>query len=178
MIESRPYKDPCLITAQVLSVIGLSLSFFWWWGWWISLGLALPAMIMLQTVCCCAMNKCGLITAGVFSIIGGVAEILVFIFYLRDEGEEITGVLGVIGGIMILVTGTLVFVFACGKRYDAAVARMREENDQSDHQPAVRVGVRVTPTETKQSSDLLKDDEIDIEAQQQKSSSFDEIASC
>lgn len=160
MIESRPYKDPCVITAQVLSVIGLCLSFFFFGGWWISLGLALPAMIMLQTVCCCAMNKCGLIAAGVLSTVAAgwvlIAGIILIVTleeakddcdgssyyysydYCMDSYSGYTAyiVLSVIGGIMWLVAGILVFIFACGQRYETAIEKLKEENGQPS-QPAV-----------------------------------------
>ena len=173
----RPYKDPLLITAQVLSVIGFCITIFLFHPlllfWWPLISLFL--VVFAGIACFCAMNKEGLITAGVLLTILGAIELCYFLIMwgMWGGGNVWWAILIVLAGLSKLVSGILVFVFACGKRYETAVARMREENDQSDHQPAgavVTVGVRVTPTETNnESSDSpTNDDEIDVEAPQQK----------
>jgi hypothetical protein len=65
----RPFKDTCLMTAQILSIIAIALSFFSGW-WWVMLFFGLPSFIMLQVAWCCAMNKCGFVTAGVLGLVG------------------------------------------------------------------------------------------------------------
>ena len=62
-----PYKDALVITAQALSIVGLFLS----WSTVISILFGLTSFIMYQVVWCCRMNRCGLITAGVFAAISG-----------------------------------------------------------------------------------------------------------
>ena len=156
-----------MITAQILSIIGLALS---WFGiWWVSIFLALPAMIMLQVTWCCAMNKCGLIASGVLATVAAgwvlVVAILLIValeaaksdcddysyYYDSDSCIANSGysaytayiILSVLGGVIWLVTGIIVFVFACGQRYTTALEKLKEENGepaQADPE---------TPTETK-----------------------------
>ena len=68
-----PYKDALVITAQALSIVGLFLS----WSTVISLLFGLVSFIMYQVVWCCRMNRCGLVTAGVFAVLSGVCCIVV-----------------------------------------------------------------------------------------------------
>eukprot|EP00980_Cylindrotheca_fusiformis_P022441 scaffold9308_cov115-Cylindrotheca_fusiformis.AAC.4 len=80
----RPFKDPCLITAQVLSIVAVALSLFNLWGWYVMLFVGLPAFILLQVGWCCTVNKCGFITAGVLALVGSgivlVAAVLILVW--------------------------------------------------------------------------------------------------
>jgi len=151
-----PYKDGCLITAQVLSIPALALSFFGGF-WWVMLALGLPAFILFQVTWCCAMNKCGLITGGVLAIVGAgvVVAIGVWIYiiiqaaydfcesrYGDDDyyqsyyddciNEEAEGalllyaILSGIAAVLWFASSILVFSFACCKRYDTAVEALKE----------------------------------------------------
>ena len=136
MDESRPYKDDRFITAQVLSVIGVCLTFSSFLSGslgdvvaTIILPLGLVAMIILQIAYRWKMTKGSLITAGVLSTIAGVTELVTLIVVDFND----LSVSSVIGGISLLFTGILVFVFVCGEHYETTTddERMEEENVQS-----------------------------------------------
>mmetsp|Transcript_44307 Transcript_44307/g.107088 ORF Transcript_44307/g.107088 Transcript_44307/m.107088 type:complete len:213 (-) Transcript_44307:697-1335(-) len=78
-----PYKDSTIITAQALSILGFFLSL-------VSFGFipGLVSFMMLQVVWCCAMNKCGLITAGVFAVITSIADIICGILLLTSASAS------------------------------------------------------------------------------------------
>eukprot|EP00980_Cylindrotheca_fusiformis_P009938 scaffold2196_cov99-Cylindrotheca_fusiformis.AAC.1 len=151
----RAFKDPCLITAQLLSIVALALSLVNLLGWdvyvMLFVGLpagmlffGLPAFILLQVGCCCTVNKCGFITAGVLAVVGSglflVAAVLTFVWtneefyndydtYSNDFNEDFFDQLwfGVIIAVLWLITGILVLVFACGHRYKACEEKVRAE---------------------------------------------------
>jgi hypothetical protein len=132
-----------------LSVIALILSFFNVWGWWAMLFFGLPAFILIQIAWCCAMNKCGFIAAGVLALVGAgisVAAALIILIWLisfwedceyyyndtecyeYDEGDAILWVsLSFASALLWVITGILVLVFACGKRYQDIEAQLRAE---------------------------------------------------
>lgn len=68
----RPYRDPVLITAQALSIVGLCLTWTTWWN----IVFTLVGFVLLQVAWCCKLNKCGLITAGVFCCLSGVISVV------------------------------------------------------------------------------------------------------
>lgn len=121
-----PYKDPFLITAQALSIVALLLSI----AFWATILLGLAAMIMLQVCWCCKMNRCGIITAGVFACIAAAGdfvcgflllgeEICVYWSYDDDyyygDGCDNTAayIMTFIGGGLWVATGVGTFVFTC-----------------------------------------------------------------
>lgn len=84
----RPYKDPVLITAQVLAIVGMCLTWVAWWNILISV----TAFILLQVAWCCKINKCGLITGGVFCVLSALTSISTGVFInivARDCYEEV-----------------------------------------------------------------------------------------
>lgn len=80
-----PYNDGLLITAQILSFIAIILS----WTSVITLLMGLVAFICLQLVWCCRMNKCGLITVGVLTIIASIADLIIGIGTFVEGSEKI-----------------------------------------------------------------------------------------
>mmetsp|Transcript_15558 Transcript_15558/g.25215 ORF Transcript_15558/g.25215 Transcript_15558/m.25215 type:complete len:191 (+) Transcript_15558:68-640(+) len=134
-----PYRDGVLISAQGLSIVGVCL--LWFCLWAIPFGLV--AFIMLQVVWCCKMNKCGLITAGVFAALAAalmiIKGILVAVsgvtlvcsssynddyYYYSDYDDDacnaaviIASSLAISGGVFWIATAVCTFVFACGPRY-------------------------------------------------------------
>jgi hypothetical protein len=138
---TRPFNDPCLIMAQVLSLIVLILSIFNELAWMIMLFLGLPAFILIQTACCCAMNRCGFMFAGVLTLVGACILLLLAItlsdilnncgyydyssydddygydFCNDEDRATIWMILSFASGLLWATTGILVLVFACGKRY-------------------------------------------------------------
>jgi hypothetical protein len=150
---TRPFKDPCLITAQVLSVIALILSFFSIWAWWVMLSYSLPAFILMQVAWCCAMNRCGFIAAGVLALLVAAIDLAAAIFVLiwlisfweedcdsysnsnydydcweYDENDASLWMnLCFASALLWLITGILVLCFGCGKRYQDIEDQLRAE---------------------------------------------------
>jgi hypothetical protein len=150
---TRPFKDPCLITAQVLSVIALILSFFSIWAWWVMLSYSLPAFILMQVAWCCAMNRCGFIAAGVLALLVAAIDLAAAIFVLiwlisfweedcdsysnsnydydcweYDENDASLWMnLSFASALLWLITGILVLCFGCGKRYQDIEDQLRAE---------------------------------------------------
>jgi hypothetical protein len=144
---TRPFTDPRLITAQVLSFMTLILSFFteslWpkWLKWVPILLFGLPSFIMIQTAWCCAMNRCGFIAAGVLALVG--ASIFLFIAidimgyfsncgsydWAYDDCDEAASwmILSFASGLLWAITGIVVLVFACGKSYQDIADQLRAE---------------------------------------------------
>eukprot|EP00980_Cylindrotheca_fusiformis_P009940 scaffold2196_cov99-Cylindrotheca_fusiformis.AAC.3 len=89
--QCMPFKDPCLISAQVLSIVALTLSLFNLWGWYVMIFVGLPACILLQIAWCCNVNKCGFIAAGVLalatSVIVLVAAVLILV-WLKHSWDD------------------------------------------------------------------------------------------
>jgi hypothetical protein len=74
------------------------------------------------------MNKGGLIVAGVFSTIAGVATLVSAVFSVLS-GMIAYSVMGFIGGLLWISCAVCVFVFACSARYQAA----RDPDDEDDN---------------------------------------------
>jgi len=60
------------MAGQIIVIPALALSFFTG-NWFVGLALGLTAFLIPQIAWCCAMNKCGFITGGVFGIIAAGA---------------------------------------------------------------------------------------------------------
>mmetsp|Transcript_22726 Transcript_22726/g.40346 ORF Transcript_22726/g.40346 Transcript_22726/m.40346 type:complete len:218 (+) Transcript_22726:93-746(+) len=73
-----PYNDGLLITAQLLSILAVLLS----WANAVTFVLGVVSFVCLQIVWCCRMGKCGLISVGVFAMISGICSVIVGILIL------------------------------------------------------------------------------------------------
>jgi hypothetical protein len=128
LFASRPYKDPLLITAQAFSLAAIIFS----WGYWATGLLGFAGFIMLQVVWCCKMNKCGLITAGVFCLVDAAGNLIagcVLIAVANDDDEDlwdddeedvlnIWAIICFIGCGLWVATAICVFVFVCNGRLE------------------------------------------------------------
>ncbi len=77
----RPYKDPLLISSQVLAILGLGLA---WSSVFGGLLFAFVGCILIWTSCCCRMSRCGILTAGVFLTLAAIACMAQGIFFFGD----------------------------------------------------------------------------------------------
>ncbi|KAL7561501.1 hypothetical protein ACA910_016299 [Epithemia clementina (nom. ined.)] len=121
------YKDPLLITAQALSIV----AFFFSFGGIVALLLGLAAMIVLQVVWCCRMNKCGLNTAASFAAVVAVIDIILAITILiqgqdacgeglsdnEDCNWQAAGIVVIISAVLWIAVASLVFTFANSARF-------------------------------------------------------------
>lgn len=71
-----PYDDPLMITAQVLSILAVFVS----WIWWISFLLSLTGMLLLQVVWCCRQNRATLLVSAGVAVLSGLASVGVGIY--------------------------------------------------------------------------------------------------
>eukprot|EP00538_Stauroneis_constricta_P013628 CAMPEP_0119550134 /NCGR_PEP_ID=MMETSP1352-20130426/3713_1 /TAXON_ID=265584 /ORGANISM="Stauroneis constricta, Strain CCMP1120" /LENGTH=317 /DNA_ID=CAMNT_0007595891 /DNA_START=66 /DNA_END=1019 /DNA_ORIENTATION=+ len=78
-----PYKDVILILAQVFAIIAIFFSF----AGVLSILLGFVAVIILSVAFCCRMNKCGLVTAGVFASIAAAGCLLVAILLFSEISD-------------------------------------------------------------------------------------------
>jgi uncharacterized membrane protein len=169
-----PFKDGCLMTAQVLSIIALALSFFSGW-WWVMLILGLPCFVLLQIAWCCALNKCGFITGGVLGLVGagvtlvfGIISLIAVIEYVDycdsysysyyndnytyncydDSVESVLYtwmILSFIATALWMVVGIMTLCFACGDRYQNLENQLKEASPA----PAAAQGAPVPVQATK-----------------------------
>lgn len=133
-----PYKDDILIAAQVFAVLAFVLSLTGISG----AVLSLVTVVLFLSTCCCSMNKCGLITAGVFGILTTLTLILFAVAIpmnlkaneaeLRDTYGDtnyeaiysqfrIRVILMSCGAGLWAIASLLVFAFACSSRYQRVV---------------------------------------------------------
>ena len=157
------FQHPVFVTAQVLSFIAIFFS----WGFWLTGLLGFTAFTMLQLTWCCKLNKCALITAGVFACfteIGcAIESIVLFLKYADDEGyyynpddgfvlyvtqevpsEEghIYAAICLIGALLWTVVSVCLFVFAFGRfqRYQQQeLNKDATESDETDDEISVVV---------------------------------------
>lgn len=73
-----PYDDGFMITAQVLSIIAIVISWIWWVGFIISM----IALVLHQIIWCCRQSRCGIIANQVVSIIAGLCCVFAGVFFL------------------------------------------------------------------------------------------------
>jgi len=73
-----PYDDGFMITAQILSIIAIFISWIWWVGFIISV----IALVLHQIIWCCRQSRCGLIANQVISIIAGLCCVFAGVFFL------------------------------------------------------------------------------------------------
>lgn len=135
--KRSPYKDGILIAAQVIAVLAFLLSLSGMPGAVIAL---FTVMLFLST-CCCSVNKCGLITSGVFGILTTLVLVLFAVAIPMDlktnEAEfrarfgdasyeavlpqlKIRVTLMISGAVLWTVASILIFIFAC-TRYERVV---------------------------------------------------------
>jgi hypothetical protein len=136
--------------------------------------LGLPAFIMMQTAWCCAMNKCGFITAGVLALVAAgivLASAVVVLLALSawdcddddffdddfsssceydyDKSDATVWLsLSFISAILWVITGILVLVFACGKRHQDISDQLRAERAEGAAVPSA-TAVAEYPTDVK-----------------------------
>lgn len=79
-----PYDDGIMIAAQVLSIIAFLIS----WIWWVSFIISIIAFVMLQIIWCCRQTKASLIATPVVSLVAGIMNIFVGIFFLIDRKDS------------------------------------------------------------------------------------------
>lgn len=135
-----PYKDGILTAAQVFAVLAFLLSFAGILGG--SLLLALVSLVLFLSSCCCSMNKCGLVTAGVFGCVTALVLILLAVAIpanLKDNQDELRKVYGdeayeaftdqvetrtslmMAAAVLWVIASVLIFLFSCTLRYQRAV---------------------------------------------------------
>lgn len=166
IIHYSPYKDGFALTAQILSVLAFLLSLAGVSG----AVLALFTLVLFLSSCCCTMNKCGLITAGVFGLL--TAAVLVFFAIaiplnmtaheteLRHKyGDafydailhqiKIRTYLMMAGAILWTLASILVFIFACTSRYERMVGSYQEvETNETEEETAEKPTTTETEAET------------------------------
>jgi len=148
-----PYKDAIIISAQIISIVAVFIS----WTTFFTMICGIVAFVCFQMIWCCRMNRCGLITTGVFSVIAGtlsvIAAVLVLAagssticnsqnydddFYTEPYYEEDACKVGInvyvgiafVAGALWLAAGTLVFIFSCGDRHrNAQGSRQAAQNE-------------------------------------------------
>ena len=130
------YKDPLLMTAQALSVVAFIFSF----GGVAAVAFGLAAMVVLQVVWCCRMNKCGLNAAASFALVVAILNAILAAVLALEEADEscnndddysyrydddddcnssvqIWAILLFLSAGLWVAVSTLVFIFANTKRY-------------------------------------------------------------
>ena len=122
------------MTAQALSVLAFVFSF----GGVAAIAFGLAAMIVLQVVWCCRMNKCGLNAAASFAAVVAILN-LALAGALAAQGDdscdgddecnwEVWAVLLFLSAGLWVAVSTLVFIFANTKRYETC----REASEPAD----------------------------------------------
>lgn len=173
-----PYRDPLLISAQALSILGVFFS----WSTIVSILFGLAACTMYQVVWCCKMNKCGLITAGVFAAITGcvcigagaiiLASGLTRTCQYTDDyyydssycARAVTTAssIVIVGGLIWIACAVCTFVFVCGKRFNRFNPRAAESaKERDDNVPAMAVATAVPNVLVNKNEDTTTRDEIE-----------------
>lgn len=73
-----PYDDPWMITAQVLSIVAVFLS----WVWWVFFLTSIIGMVLLQVIWCCRQNRATVFVSAAVAMINGLASVGLGIFAL------------------------------------------------------------------------------------------------
>jgi hypothetical protein len=73
-----PYDDPWMITAQILSIVAVFISWIWWASWIVSI----VGMVLLQVVWCCRQTRGTLVVSAAVAISSAVASVGVGIWVL------------------------------------------------------------------------------------------------
>lgn len=112
----------------------------------VSFWLGLVAFLMYQNLWCCKMNRCGIITAGVFAFIAGAMSIILgflalwggLVFYCDfliafclisfPIDETMGGSFAIVGGVSWVTCAVCTFVFGCGHRYHKYYIDDEKEN--------------------------------------------------
>jgi hypothetical protein len=111
-------------------------------GTWVAIFLA---FILIQTAWCCALNRCGIIAAGVLALVGAsiflaIAIVILDVFndcgntyydddwgYYDCDAAASWMILSFVNALLWAITGILVLVFACGKGYQDIENQLRAE---------------------------------------------------
>ena len=135
------------MTAQALSVLAFVFSF----GGVAAIAFGLAAMIVLQVVWCCRMNKCGLNAAASFALVVAILNAILAAVLALEEADEscnndddysyrydddddcnssvqIWAILLFLSAGLWVAVSTLVFIFANTKRYETC----REASEPAD----------------------------------------------
>lgn len=137
-ITNSPYNDGVLVAAQVFASLAFLLSL----TGITAVVLALVSVILFLSTCCCSMNKCGLVTSGVFGVLTGLVLILFAIaipLNLQVNEDELRDMYGdkdyeamysqfkiraalMLGGAALwMIAASLLFIFACSSRHQRVV---------------------------------------------------------
>mmetsp|Transcript_45524 Transcript_45524/g.63277 ORF Transcript_45524/g.63277 Transcript_45524/m.63277 type:complete len:201 (-) Transcript_45524:161-763(-) len=150
--KCMPYKDGVFITAQVLAIAGVCCS----WSVWYTGLVACVGFILLQVAWCCKLNKGGLITAGVFNVLAALGNLAFGILFILAYYPGL-GAYALLGGVFMLASGILTFVFTCGKRFKKFSRGADDDDDgvpvvatkvQAVEQPKAGAGASTTKTIT------------------------------
>jgi hypothetical protein len=139
-----PYKDPCIITAQVFTGVacGILCLFMFFGGYiirlcappgdgaieltfWVSVLLALTTFIMGMCGCCCAYNKGAIIAMAVLSLVWGIIVMSTGIAYMGEVSTVYWPYyLPYAAAIVSITAGVLFFTFACSNRLQTAIDKL------------------------------------------------------
>lgn len=94
-----PYNDCLPITAQIISIVALIIS----WFWWITFIVSIIAMILLQIIWCCRQNRAGMMVSvaisgvtaalclfsGIYFLVRwrDVRDCTVFFWFIREDDD-------------------------------------------------------------------------------------------
>lgn len=76
--QCRPYDDPWLITAQLLTIA----SIFFGWLYWVTFVISLVGLAIFQVLWCARMNRGALYSQVAIALITSVGHLIVAIYYL------------------------------------------------------------------------------------------------
>ena len=114
--NNRPYKDPYIITSQILSVVAFLLSVVLGVGWslWYLFLIGFLALVLIQLNWCCRQSKSGLLTALVLSVLSAFPSIgLVIIVFVTcsDCYVDVYVVLAFVDAALWLASAGCILVF-------------------------------------------------------------------
>jgi hypothetical protein len=73
-----PYDDVFMITAQILSIVCVFVS----WIWWITFIISIIGMTMIQIIWCCRQNNSMLLTSAAVAVVSALVSVGVGIYIL------------------------------------------------------------------------------------------------
>jgi hypothetical protein len=105
--------------------------------------------VILQVAWCCRMNKCGLMTAGVFMVVSGILSLVFTVVYVTWAVIS-WAIVMVIGAGFYIASAVCIFVFLCGPRYERCQQQKESGADQDVEQGTQVVSEIPTAIEIKQ----------------------------
>lgn len=79
-----PYDDVFMITAQILSIVSVFIS----WVWWVTFIISLIGMSIIQIIWCCRQNRTMVLASAAVAVASALTSIGIGIYILIDWSDE------------------------------------------------------------------------------------------